>query len=379
MWQGSYGKEPFDLRLTMLRFMRCLNRILLLTLAGTVLFGGGYYVKNVLMHPEKEYSATSTFKVEYEVPPTQSGDYYINSMTWNTLVQSQEFLVGVQAHLAEMYGILPEEITAEELKGMLSATLPSDWNVPTVTVVADSPDMTIQIAAAAEAAMENEFVENMQEIKSVRVIDSVSVAEEVKPDVRPVRAVVLSAVLSLFFAVVIFLLKEIGDDGIWLPSTLRQRYGLAVLGTVNSPELKENINYLFREKTKIAVCPLDDRIDVAEVINELAEKGVIEKCSEGADSADNADGAAAKEIRGGSAQHNWIGVPAPVSHPESCRDIRESDGMLLVVPAGSHSGKPLEYVMEFLAQQDCEITAVILWNADEKLLKAYYCLGSSER
>lgn len=47
----SYGKEPFDLRLMLLCLGRNLWKILAVTVAGMVLFGGGYYVKNVLLQP----------------------------------------------------------------------------------------------------------------------------------------------------------------------------------------------------------------------------------------------------------------------------------------------------------------------------------------
>ena len=106
MWQGSYGREPFDFRLTVLRFLRNLGKIVVLTLVGTLIFGGGYYVKNVLLGPKPQYSTTSTYKVEYVNPPVESGDYYINEMTWNTLVQSTTFLAHVQSNLmnVEVYG-----------------------------------------------------------------------------------------------------------------------------------------------------------------------------------------------------------------------------------------------------------------------------------
>jgi len=43
--EASYGKEPFDLRLEVLCLCRNLWKILAVTVLGTVLFGGGYYVK----------------------------------------------------------------------------------------------------------------------------------------------------------------------------------------------------------------------------------------------------------------------------------------------------------------------------------------------
>ena len=370
MWEGYYGKEPFDLRLTALRLMRNLNKILLITLAGTLLFGGGYYVKNVLLYTEKEYSATSTYMVEYVNPPKQSGDYYINHMSWNTLVQSEEFLTAVGEQYKVLTASLPNgdaAISAQEAeafwknadwKAHVSATLPSDWNIPTTTVITPDAELTALLAAAVENAMVNDMADITDAIAEVNVID-LGVSKEVVPDVRPVRALVLSALLSLFFAVVIFLLKELGEDSIWLPGSLRVRYGLKVLGTVKSFEYKENFKYLFADKREIAVCPLDERIDSAEAMNVLKEL---------------AQQPGVSDALGGMADKEWTALPAPLLCPESCQKLREAEGILLLVPAGSHVGKKLEYVLDYLRQQDCSVTAAVLWDADETLLKIYYGL-----
>lgn len=378
MWEGYYGKEPFDLRLTALRLVRNWNKILLITLAGTLLFGGGYYVKNVLLHTEKEYSATATYMVEYVNPPKQSGDYYINHMSWNTLVQSEEFLTAAGEQYKVLAASLEKDnagITAEEaenfwenadLKAHVSATLPSDWNIPATTVITPEEELTTLLTAAIEAAMVQDMTGMTEAIANVSVIDP-GVSKEVIPDVRPVRAVVLSALLSFFFALVIFLLKELGEDSIWLPTSLRVRYGLKVLGTVNSPDYKENFKYLFVDKRKIAVCPLDERIDSAEAVKTLqalAEQRGMADVSRGSDARSACgDVAWSKE---------WIALPAPLLCPESCEKLREADGILLLVPAGSHVGKKLEYVLDYLRQQECSVTAAVLWEADETMLKIYY-------
>ena len=65
-------------------------------------------------------------------------------------------------------------------------------------------------------------------------------------------------------------------------------------------------------------------------------------------------------------------MPTPMLCPEVCEQLRETDGVLLAVKAGAHAGKQLEYVKEFLEQQDCEIIAAILWDADEAFIRAYY-------
>ena len=232
MLDAYYGKEPFDLRLTALRLLRNLNKILLWTAVGTLLFGGGYYVKNVLLGPDPEYEAVSTYKIQYVKEPTRSGDYYINAATWDSLVHTGEFLEAVQTNLATAAAESKEAaelagtITVDELSAAITAKLPSDWHVPTTTVVSENPEKSVLIARAVEAAMETEFLEMMgSEVALVKTLDSVTTAREVLPDVRPFRAFVLSAVLSFFFVIVGFLLKETGDDSIWLPATIRRRYG----------------------------------------------------------------------------------------------------------------------------------------------------------
>lgn len=408
MWEAYYGKEPFDLRLTVLRLIRNLNMILIWTVLGTLLFGGGYYVKNVLLGPAPAYSVTSTYKVQYVTEPTQSGDYYINEATWDSLVHTEAFLSGVQKHLeeltagntaagasAENFGAdaaekvsaedtaaediaenVSEKISAEEwsteaLSAVLTANLPSDWHVPTTTVVTEHPDSSMLIAAAVELTMEQEFIEMMgSEVASVRVLNPGTTVEEVLPDVRPARAFVLSAVLSLFFVMVIFLLKETGDDSIWLPATLRRRYGLPVLGTIESAELAENVKYLFRDKKRIAVCSVDERVNPAEAAAKIAAGVQAQKKHPDESRKESCEEVIVAEES--KLSQEWIPVPTPLLSPETCGTLREMDGILLVVKAGAHAGKPLEYVKEMLEQQDCKITAVILWEADEKLIQTYY-------
>ncbi len=407
MLEGSYGSEPFDLRLTALRLFRNVNKILALTVAGTLVFGGGYYVKNVLLRSEVQYSATSTYKVQYVEEPTQSGDYYINEATWNTMVDTEEFLSAVKEHLVEVAAgtndvagngaanagtvgsavdgngagaagawendgedtvLAVTNMTLAELREAISAKLPSDWHIPTTTVVTNDREQTVLLAAAVEAAMVEELAAGAaREIASIRVMDAGTTAEEVPLDVRPVRALILSGILSFFFVITIFLLKELGDDSIWLPSSIRRRYGVPVLGTIKSRELRQNVEYLFGGKENVAVCSVSDEVDTAEVAAALRELDAFEVAR-----ADKHTAHASGKAQEGKC--TWLPMPAPILFPESCEKLRELPGILLVVKAGSHAGKPLEYVLEFLSQQDCKVTAVLLWDADEVLLRMYYCL-----
>lgn len=352
MWEGNYGKEPFDLRLTVLRLIACLDKVLVFTLAGTLLFGGGYYVKNVLMRPAKQYGVTSVYRVEYVVEEEKDvGVVYINEMSWNTYLHSQEFLDAVMKHIEENGRIYdsdwPARITEEMVSESLTAYLASDLRVPSTTVITDFETVSLFIARAVEQAMTEDFPKGIREISDIRVIDAPETAMEVLSDVRPGRAFALSAILSCFFTVVILLLKETGDDNIWLPSTIGMRYGVKAAGTPESPELSENLHYIYEGKKRVAVCGVQTETDPAEILASIREK-----CGEGLE--------------------EWFAAPSPMLCPESVGKLRKADGILLAVHAGAHAGKQLEHCLEYLRQQDCEVSAVLLWNADERLIRAYY-------
>ena len=379
--EASYGKEPFDLRLEVLCLCRNLWKILAVTVLGTVLFGGGSYVKNVLLQPDPGYAASSTYKVEYFENPNAAGAYYINEATWNSLIHTGEFLDGVETHLQEAADrgeTKAAEVLAmgrESISSALSATLPSDFSIPVTKATLQEPAESVALAAAVEETMCNEFAETIAEIRLIKVLDHGNLAEAVVPDVRTLRAVILAAILSLFFAVVISLLWELSCDSIWLPATLRRRYGLNSMGTVNSTGFTENIKYLLLKATErknignkdtgykstgkveltAMVCGILPGEDPAEVISQLRTAVTAEdvKTSE---------------------EWQFTAVPSPLLCPESAETLRGADAVILAVPAGPHVGKQLEAVLEYLAAQDCTIDGALLWNADEELIRRYYFL-----
>ena len=220
------------------------------------------------------------------------------------------------------------------------------------------PEQSIALAEAVEETMCNEFAETIAEIRLIKVLDHGNRAEAVVPDVRTLRAVILAAVVSLFLSVMVFLLWELSRDSIRLPATLRRRYGLNSLGTVNSTGFTENVKYLLQkaserkgvqetEEITVAVCGALPEADPQEIVTVLEKKlpGVT-----------------------------YLAVPSPLLCPESGAALRKADVVLLAVPAGDYVGKQLEAVLEYLIPQDCPVTGAFLWNADERLIRRYYFL-----
>lgn len=346
MEKGNYGKEPFDLRLTLLRIGKNLHWMLLWSVIGTLLLGGGYYLKKVVFRPAPTYLAQSTYLLEFVSENWAQQGTYINETTWNYWVHSEIFLEGTLKHLAEQGS--GYSVSREELDAVLSAKLASDLRIPSTMVLTGDSGLSEAIAAAVEKTMTEELAgELSHDVTKISVTDS-GVAKEVKEDVRPLRAFVLAAVLSVLFVVAFYFYREIMDDSIWLPSLLQKRYGLKELGTVASPECKANLEYLLRGRKKVGICSSSSEVDTKQVKEEL------EKLS---------------------SQFEMVAMPAPLLSPESFETLRGFDGVILVVEAGEKTGKPFEYMLELLEKQDVHITAALLWNADERLIRNYYRLG----
>ncbi len=348
MLQGNYAKEPFDLKLTVLRMLRQLPFLLGITLIGTLLFGGGYYVKNVL-GAEKLYRAVSTFHIEYDVnAEVEVGTVHINETTWNTYMDTKLILNAIQERLdREEAGV---EITNEELKQVSSAILASDLRAPSIEMVTDDPEKSLRLARAAEAALPNILPAAFREINGVHVIDPVDEATLVVEDVRVVNALILSAVLSCFFGAVVLLCKELSDESIWLPATIEYRYGVRCAGSMESAHLWENLRYFFEGKEKVALCTAAEGPNPFTILEELKA------------------GAETQEV----SFDGYFVAPSPAVCPESARALREADGILLVCQAGKGASKQLEFTLGYLKDQDCTVGAVLLYDADEWLIRRYY-------
>lgn len=354
MGKGYYGKEPFDLRLTVLRMLRQLPLIAGFTVLGSLLFGGGYYVRNVLLGGERLYSVTSRYRVDYAVEEEKDvGTVYINEVSWNTYLQTDLLQNALRKHLTDMSETEGTAVTPENLNPAesIKAVLASDLRVLATVVTTDSPEKSIRTARALEEALTVEFAEEIREITDIEVIEAGDSAQEVIPDIRVGRAFGLSAVLSCFFIIMVLLLKETGDDSIRLPSSLKRCYGLKTVGTAESRELPENMEYFFPQGTgQVALCASGEEVCLEEVLETLRKKCAGRKV--------NFD--------------NWVIVKGDPAGGNLCAGLRQADGILLAVPAGSHEGRRLERVLEHLEQQDCRVTAALLWGADEKLLRLYF-------
>ena len=360
MLECRYEKEPLDLRLVLLRVWKQKWLIAAVTLLGTLIFGGGYYLKNIAL-PPTQYAAMSLYQVEYKMDPISYLEYtYINNDTWRRWMTTQEFLDILYENLE---GTAEAQIDRETMKSYLSAELLTDLRMPDTIVTTPDPELSLRIAAAVEESMVD-FAGIQQGIENITVVDQ-AVDTTISNDARPLNACILSASVSFLLILALVLLVEISADSIWMPVQISKRFGLKVLGTAQAKNLGENVKYLFKEKYRVGVLAVEDDADIASVVELL--KAAEEKAGAGT-GARTEDKAEDKAPAG----RQWIPLPGVELCPEVCETIRGLDGLVLSVNAGRGQSRRMEEVLTFLKTQDCSVDAVFLADADERLLRQYY-------
>lgn len=381
MWECDYGKEPLDIRLLVLRFLRKSPVILLAALLGAVCIGGPYFLRKVTFGPAKEYEAVTDFYIDYAVQESGEEYTYFNQTTWTQLITDDVFTDKILTHMS---GTKPSK---QELQGYLYATMLSDTRIVTTTVTTNDPELTMKIEKALLQAMED-FGREQKEIADVRILQEPTKASLVIADVRTFRACMLGAVIFVSVAVFYLLIYFVLDEGIYIPATFERRYGVPMLGTIHSGELPMMAEKLFSDGGDIresVLVTIDEKGRLEQVREALARLGI--KAAEDK----NLNQILCKLIGGGISEtggcvklgeesKNQIEVSAKEWGEDEKRpeiltneyfEVLKNKKLLLVVKAGAHNGKRIEKFLDFCKKCDLEVTAALLWEADERLIRAY--------
>lgn len=412
MWECNYGKEPLDIRLLVLRFLRKSPLILLAALLGVLCVGGPYFLRKVTFGPAKEYEAVTDFYIDYAVQESGEEYTYFNQTTWTQLITDDVFTDKILTHMSgvkisgeeddpqaadprdaeEWSASLPDVekaagITKRELQGYLYATMLSDTRIVTTTVTTNDPELTMKIERALLWAMED-FGREQKEIAGVRILQEPAEASPVIADVRTFRACMLGAVIFIFVTVFYLLIYFVLDEGIHIPAVFERRYGVPMLGTIHSGELPVLAEKLLSDGENLCepvLVTVDEKVRPEQVRDALAELGI--KVSEDK----NLNKMLCKLIGGGALKAggcvkpgeesgNQIEVSAKGWGKNEKRteiltnehfEALKSKKLLLVVKAGAHNGKRIEKLLDFCRKCGLDIAAALLWEADERLIRAY--------
>lgn len=348
MREWPYAKEPFDLKLFVLLFIKKLWIVICAMVLGIVIIGGGHYLNKKVLGGPEEYEITTTYFVKYNNVKEETGEIfnYTNSATWQSLAVTDWIVDRAWEHALEA-GMVPEEYAVEkaDLKSFFSATLPSDVRIPTSTVRTPDKELTVLLNTGLQQAFAD-LGQDRSEMDEITVIDTTPLAATDK-NIRVRNACILGAVTGLFAASFVLALSIISHDGIFLPDTFTYRYGIPMIGFLGKKEedldreTLLNAEYLLKDKENTILLGIGDAAE---------EKGVLSMLEP-------------------------VGVTAFLSANPVSRDcyekLRSAKGILLLVKAGERNAKETEHMLHELQLQDIRITAVLLYAADTGLIKAY--------
>lgn len=363
MWECNYAREPLDLKLLILRLMQKIWILILAAFLGAAVFGGGYYIKHIAFAGPDKFEKTSIYYVDYDREPVTGDAFtYINAYTWNEWVRTDEFLNRVLAQLGEE----GSGLTKVQLQQSFSADLPSDLRMPNSKVTVTEEELAETLGKALEQAFVT-FGESQPDIKEIRVVDSGAVVP-VQLDDRTGRAVILGALLGGFFALTVLLIWMLLDDSVYLASTFTYRYGVPGLGVLckkkksgkvyEDPFLAENIRKVLAGKKEVLLVgaqPDTDPEAAAGVLSDVAANKV---------SGEKYSFCPAKDL--------W-------QHPEAVGELRQAEGVLLVITCGAHGGKRIEKLLDYLKLQEISVDGAVLWQGDSFLNRCYICPGFQGR
>ncbi len=350
--------QPYDLRLALLRLLAQWRRILVITAGGILLLGGGYILKNIVMSPAPAYGAESVYYVEYGTDPVTGNAYtYINAYSWNEWLHTEEFLEDISSRLSK------GEVTGEELSAAIRADLPSDLRMPVTLVTTRDPDLSVRVARAVEESMVA-FADRQREIESIRVVTGAESADRIRADVRPIRALILSAVVSFLAAVLFLFIRDTYLQGLWLPVQVRRDYGLVCAGAPELEEVRDHLAFLLEGCDSVGLLPVG-RISEREV--RLAEETLTEGAlAEGVSEEGGPEGCPAgpKRVR-----------TFPVySGKGDYAGLRSMDGVILLLGCGEREGGRLQYALEGLSLQRIPVKGALLYGVSPFLQRAYYSM-----
>ena len=329
----KYKDEGMDCKKLVLLFLQKFWIAALAAVIGAVLGGSIYLLLHVVINSNREYQAES--KVYLDFAPDESGEIYqeYNGYTWNDLMSTKLILDRTMSYLPDTY-------TEEEVTSATSAQILSDLRLLTITITTSDADKTAEILKATDLSLV-EMGKQEKEFITIEVIKETE-PKMVVADPRLLQAVLVGLVIALVAVLLVMALHYVLNDRIYVPGDLKCVTELPFVG------------FCFTEG-KVSVKSKTDREQ--ELLRKLQQD--LEK---------NQSYLAEKL---GTLTILDLDKDNPVTE-QIDSELRETDGIFLMVSYGKMDRASLAYRIEQLTLQECRLAGIMIKDADMRFMKWYY-------
>lgn len=371
----EYLNKGMDLKRLSLYLQKKIWLVVMFAILGATCGGIIYQVVRAMKMPV-EYASVSKLYISFG--SDENGDAYqhYNGYTWNDLIDADPILDVVMSGLPGY--------DRDQVREATTAEILSDIRLLTITVRGDNEKFVREIRNAMESGL-REYARDSEELNQIAVIRS-GAPERVYWDERTTEACVTGAVILGILAALFIGFSYVLDESVYVQEDLEKKYACMALGILTrnqkglqpyARELKANLQYLLGEKRNFAVLDMDNHADT--------RKLEIERLLNG----DDADGLMGGGMPDTEEDFSW-NIPTGEKTPEvksewdilsfnenilsgeECKKIRETAGVVLLLPFGKDTGRKTSRILSFLKNQDCRVLGMVIAQADEEFLNRYF-------
>ena len=315
----TYMEQGMDLKRLFLVLGKKIWLVLLGAIAGAVLGGLTYKVVTNIIDGEPEYRASADYYITF----FEDGVNYYNAYTWNGILKDDPIVDYAMT-------LLPEEITKDMVKKAVSGEMLSDYRILTVHVNAGTPEMANAIAKAYQESLWN-FGQKMEHLNTVELW-SQEEAVVFEKNTKTPNAAFLGALIVTILVIFCLLFYYFLEDAVYVEKDGEARFHLPVYGllTKGNDEIQkqmfgDNLKYVFGE----------------------------------------------------SEVETWNGEMLPAT--EDYAHLREAKNLLVNIPWGRNNGRQVERVLSQLKLQGCEVKGLMITDAEDWFIKAYYAIERGKK
>ena len=308
----TYMEQGMDFKRLFLVLGKKIWLILLGAIVGATLGAVTYKAVTNIIDGEPEYRASADYYITF----FKDGADYYNAYTWDGILRDDPI---VDYALT----LLPEEITKDMVKAAVSGEMLGDYRILTVHVNAATPELANTIAKAYQESLWHFG----QEIELLNTVELWSQEEAVvfEKNTKTGNAAFLGALIAAVLVVFGLLFYYLLEDAVYVEKDGEMRFGLPVYGllTKGNDEIQKQ---MFRENLKYAF--------------------------------------------GGDETETWNGEIIPTEGDYA--RLRDVKNLLVNIPWGRNNARQVERVLRQLKLQGCEVKGLMITEAEDWFVKAYY-------
>lgn len=370
----EYLNKGMDLKRLALYLQKKIWLVIMFAILGATCGGIIYQVVRAMKMPV-EYASVSKLYISFGNDENGDVYQYYNGYTWNDLIDADPILDIVMSSLPGY--------DRDQVRKATTAEILSDIRLLTITVRGDNEKFVREIRNAMESGL-REYARSAEELKQIAVIRS-GAPERVYWDERTTEACVTGAVILGVLAVLIIGFSYVLDESVYVQEDLEKKYACKALGILTrnqkglqpyARELKANLKYLMGEERTFAVLDMDNhadtrKLEVERLLNTDDADGLL-----GTMPAAEEDftwnvpgGEKAPEVK---SEWDIIAFNENILSGEECKKIRETSGVVVLLPFGKDTGRKTSRILSFLKNQDCKVLGMVIAQADEEFLNRYF-------